>query len=250
MARFANLGPCNRKHDEFLRHQFLKESPADQYPTQMQFLRYLERLVADADVRINKGRGRLNRTLRPNLSDPEARQREEAAHEISEKISALLKQAEVHANEGRVDEVLELMNHVERHLEEKSQLENMNLPPENPQARNQEKQMLLCDVCGAFLVQNDAEQRVTSHLQGKQHLGYIQIRKTIQELKAIQPPSATASSSAAVSGVRSESRHRSQESDGYRDDRYSSRRSSHDRGSRGRRDDDRYRSNSRDNRRY
>jgi hypothetical protein len=61
----------------------------------------------------------------------------------------------------------------------------MNVPQDNLQMRTQEKQMQVCDICGAFLVQNDAEQRITSHLQGKQHTGFIAIRKKIEELKVM-----------------------------------------------------------------
>lgn len=46
-----------------------------------------------------------------------------------------------------------------------------------------EKAMEVCEVCGAFLIQSDAEARVLSHLNGKQHLGYKQIREKLAELR-------------------------------------------------------------------
>ncbi|GBO99762.1 Luc7-like protein 3 [Eumeta japonica] len=33
-----------------------------------------------------------------------------------------------------------------------------------------EKQMEVCEVCGAFLIVGDAQQRIEDHLMGKQHL--------------------------------------------------------------------------------
>lgn len=39
-------------------------------------------------------------------------------------------------------------------------------------AAAQEKQMEVCQVCGAFLIVGDAQQRIDDHLTGKQHLGY------------------------------------------------------------------------------
>lgn len=47
-----------------------------------------------------------------------------------------------------------------------------------------EKQMEVCEVCGAFLIVGDAQQRIEDHLMGKQHLGYSRLRKAIEEMYA------------------------------------------------------------------
>ena len=47
----------------------------------------------------------------------------------------------------------------------------------------QEKQMEVCEVCGAFLIVGDAQSRVDDHLMGKQHMGYAKIKSVIAELK-------------------------------------------------------------------
>lgn len=47
----------------------------------------------------------------------------------------------------------------------------------------QEKQMEVCEVCGAFLIIGDAQARVDDHLMGKQHMGYAKIKSTVEELK-------------------------------------------------------------------
>ena len=47
----------------------------------------------------------------------------------------------------------------------------------------QEKQMEVCEVCGAFLIVGDAQSRVDDHLSGKQHVGYARIKSTIAEMK-------------------------------------------------------------------
>jgi len=46
----------------------------------------------------------------------------------------------------------------------------------------QEKQMEVCDVCGAFLIVNDVQQRVDDHLQGKQHVGYGRLKTALDEI--------------------------------------------------------------------
>lgn len=51
----------------------------------------------------------------------------------------------------------------------------------------QEKKMALCDVCGSFLVANDAIERTQSHVMGKQHIGYGMVRDFITEYKVRSP---------------------------------------------------------------
>ena len=43
--------------------------------------------------------------------------------------------------------------------------------------------MRVCEICGAFLVVGDTEKRLQSHLEGKQHIGFALIRKTIADWK-------------------------------------------------------------------
>lgn len=45
-----------------------------------------------------------------------------------------------------------------------------------------EKQMEVCEICGAFLIVGDAQQRIEDHLMGKQHLGYSRLRKAVEEI--------------------------------------------------------------------
>lgn len=49
-------------------------------------------------------------------------------------------------------------------------------------AQAQEKQMEVCEVCGAFLIVGDAQQRIDDHLTGKQHLGYTRLRKAVEDM--------------------------------------------------------------------
>ena len=47
----------------------------------------------------------------------------------------------------------------------------------------QEKKMALCEICGSFLVANDAAERTQAHVTGKQHIGYGMVRDFIAEHK-------------------------------------------------------------------
>lgn len=52
-------------------------------------------------------------------------------------------------------------------------------------AASQEKQMEVCEVCGAFLIVGDAQQRIDDHLTGKQHVGFAKLRQAIQEIRDV-----------------------------------------------------------------
>lgn len=49
-------------------------------------------------------------------------------------------------------------------------------------AAAQEKQMEVCEVCGAFLIVGDAQQRVDDHLMGKQHVGYARLKAAVEDI--------------------------------------------------------------------
>lgn len=40
-----------------------------------------------------------------------------------------------------------------------------------------------CQVCGAFLIIGDVQQRIDDHLSGKQHLGYLQLKHAVEQLQ-------------------------------------------------------------------
>jgi hypothetical protein len=49
-------------------------------------------------------------------------------------------------------------------------------------AAAQEKQMEVCEICGAFLIVGDAQQRIDDHLMGKQHMGYARLKQAVEEI--------------------------------------------------------------------
>ena len=43
--------------------------------------------------------------------------------------------------------------------------------------------MEVCDVCGSFLIVNDAQSRVEEHISGKQHQGFAKLRSALEEIR-------------------------------------------------------------------
>ncbi len=124
---------------------------------------------------------------------------------MAAEIADLMQKAEDAGNEGEVDLSMELMSRVEMLKTKKAQLQAntggarseaviteysasqitlMQVLPDNPLSMTNVNQKLrVCDMCGAFLSIFDSDRRLADHFGGKMHLGYMQIRKKIEELK-------------------------------------------------------------------
>ena len=74
----------------------------------------------------------------------------------------------------------------EKLREEREQLRNMVRPgilrDNDYIMQQQQKAMEVCDICGAFLIVGDAQQRVDDHLMGKQHVGYARLRVAVDRI--------------------------------------------------------------------
>lgn len=111
---------------------------------------------------------------------------QEQINTMNEKIEKLLREAEEAGIRGDVDQAQSLMQMSDQLKEEKDELikqhESNGWSVTAEYAASQEKQMEVCQVCGAFLIVGDAQQRIDDHLTGKQHLGYSKLRKAVEEM--------------------------------------------------------------------
>ncbi|XP_072098578.1 luc7-like protein 3 [Mobula birostris] len=180
----SDLGPCEKIHDDNLRKYYEKSSRFMKVGYEKDFLRYLQNLMADVERRIRRGHARLalsqNTTTGATTGGPVSKN-EEKGQVLTEKIEELLEQIEELGSEGKVEEAQGMMKLVEQLKDEREQLRSASSTIESFAA--QEKQMEVCEVCGAFLIVGDAQSRVDDHLMGKQHMGYAKIKATVEELK-------------------------------------------------------------------
>uniref|UniRef100_A0A803XKP2 LUC7 like 3 pre-mRNA splicing factor n=2 Tax=Meleagris gallopavo TaxID=9103 RepID=A0A803XKP2_MELGA len=179
----SDLGPCEKIHDENLRKQYEKSSRFMKVGYERDFLRYLQSLLAEVERRIRRGHARL--ALSQNQQSSGAAgptgKNEEKIQVLTDKIDVLLQQIEELGSEGKVEEAQGMMKLVEQLKEERELLRSTTSTIESFAA--QEKQMEVCEVCGAFLIVGDAQSRVDDHLMGKQHMGYAKIKATVEDLK-------------------------------------------------------------------
>ncbi|MEQ2202444.1 hypothetical protein XENOCAPTIV_000072 [Xenoophorus captivus] len=179
----SDLGPCEKIHDENLRKLYEKSSRFMKEGYERDFLRYLQSLLAEVERRIRRGHARLALSqAQQNAGGPgPSGKNEEKVKVLTEKIEDLVVQIEELGSEGRVEEAQGMMKLVEQLKEEREMLSSTPSTIESFAA--QEKQMEVCEVCGAFLIVGDAQSRVDDHLMGKQHMGYAKIKSTVEELK-------------------------------------------------------------------
>jgi hypothetical protein len=80
---------------------------------------------------------------------------------------------------GRLEESENLMRQIDRMKENKSEFISMT---EHPLILK-DKQMKVCEVCGAMQALQDNEKRLQTHLEGKLHTGYLKIREHLDILR-------------------------------------------------------------------
>ncbi|KAL2555904.1 LUC7 N-terminus domain-containing protein [Forsythia ovata] len=182
----SDLGVCPRIHDPKLKESFEKSPRHDSYVPKFEaeLALFCEKLVSDLDRRVKRGQERLEQEVEVPPPLPLSAEKSEQLSVLEEKIKNLLEQVESLGETGKVDEAEALMRKVDTLNAEKTAL------TQQPQQDKllmiaQEKKMALCEICGSFLVANDAAERTQSHVTGKQHMGYGMVRDFLSEYKVL-----------------------------------------------------------------
>jgi len=200
----SDLGPCEKIHDDQLRREFEKERESTRDRYERRFISFLQDIVYLLERKIQRGRARINLELSDTSTENKlTKTQRDRLHDIEDQIEDGLTQMEDLGNKGKVQEAQELLAKVETLKKEKITIKAF-----AAQAAGQEpgKKLIVCDVCGAFLVLNDAESRVDAHLQGRTHQGFQLIRDKIEELMEKQDKAANQSGDGSRSRSRSKKR--------------------------------------------
>ncbi|KAF3452485.1 hypothetical protein FNV43_RR02918 [Rhamnella rubrinervis] len=102
-----------------------------------------------------------------------------------EMINEKLKKAEDLGEQGMVDEAQKALEEAEALKKLPSRQEPVLDSSKYTAAdvRITDQKLRVCDICGAFLSVYDSDRRLADHFGGKLHLGYMQIREKLAELK-------------------------------------------------------------------
>ncbi|KAG5896965.1 hypothetical protein JTB14_024811 [Gonioctena quinquepunctata] len=189
----VDLGACSKVHDEEVKKLFDKAKPTHHRKLQYQedFLRFCSSMMNDVERKIIKGKQRLalsasEKNDTPSLSPVQTQKNQEQIQLLNERINDLEAEAEKAGTDGNVEQAQGLMKLCDQLKDERDnlrkQLDNGQFTATAELAAAQEKQMEVCEVCGAFLIVGDAQQRIDDHLMGKQHMGFARLKAAVDEV--------------------------------------------------------------------
>jgi hypothetical protein len=177
----ADLGPCNKVHDEQLRAQYEKSSRHGRLGYEDDYERFLRSLLMDVERKIKRGQERLRLTQSDmaNQKTP-IQMKQERVDNLKEQINDQIRVAERFGEEGKIEEAQATLADAEKL---KSECKYPETQLEFAQNNMEQKQMEVCEVCGSFLIVNDAQSRVEEHISGKQHMGYAKLRTALDDIR-------------------------------------------------------------------
>ncbi|CAE7681389.1 Luc7l3 [Symbiodinium sp. CCMP2592] len=174
------MPPCNKIHSEVLRDTFEAHPEVVKYRRtfEEQFLKYLERVTRECDMFIGrekikcrpKGSGGVTTRMPPDV--------QEKYDALQKEHQKLVKEAEEKADESlsRSEELTRQALEVEQELNDYQKRYRFEFPGEE-----------VCEVCGVRYASQAADNpdwhERASHLNGKMHHGWLQIRQKLQQLK-------------------------------------------------------------------
>ncbi|ELU01945.1 hypothetical protein CAPTEDRAFT_158319 [Capitella teleta] len=175
-----DLGDCLKIHDPALRADYDVAAKKRDYYYDIDALEHLENFINDCDRKTELSKKRLKES-QEELSE-EANAKADSIHVLGEQIGTKLAKAEEMGADGSVEESLKLMEEVEELKKAKTAAE-ADYRNSIPASRYQQQKLRVCDVCSAYLGIHDNDRQLADHFGGKLHLGFIQIREKLDELK-------------------------------------------------------------------
>uniref|UniRef100_F6YEV6 LUC7 like n=1 Tax=Ornithorhynchus anatinus TaxID=9258 RepID=F6YEV6_ORNAN len=186
---FRSLGESSRfsKHDPYLHGADdlrvggrLNQLMIPSVSLQTQAMDHLESFIAECDRRTELAKKRLAETQEEISAEVSAKA--EKVHELNEEIGKLLAKAEQLGAEGNVDESQKVLMEVEKVRAKKKEAEE-EYRNSMPASSFQQQKLRVCEVCSAYLGLHDNDRRLADHFGGKLHLGFIQIREKLDQLR-------------------------------------------------------------------
>ncbi|KAM4022178.1 putative RNA-binding protein Luc7-like 2 isoform 2-T2 [Anomaloglossus baeobatrachus] len=177
-----DLGECMKVHDLALRADFEIASKQQVFFFELDAMDHLQSFIADCNRRTDIAKRRLADTQEEISAEVAAKA--EKVHELNEEIGKLLAKAEQLGAEGNVEESQKVMDEVEQTRIRKREAEEI-YRSSMPASSFQQQKLRVCEVCSAYLGLHDNDRRLADHFGGKLHLGFIEIRDKLDELKKV-----------------------------------------------------------------
>ncbi|ETN78603.1 hypothetical protein NECAME_10232 [Necator americanus] len=189
-----DLGFCPYPiHDEALKKRYQESHRFGRLGYEEKYLERLNRMHNEVRRKIEKNEARLVHTradthVSCEVYDKKKAELIEKREMIGRRIEGLMEEAEIEGQQGNVaaaqtavqkaDELTKEREDLKKQ-EEELELERQRAITMEDQLTAGNKQMQVCQVCGCFMLTNDAQSRIDDHLSGKLHIAYTRIKEQI-----------------------------------------------------------------------
>eukprot|EP00697_Spironema_sp_BW2_P011039 gnl/Spiro4/265_TR164_c0_g1_i2.p1 gnl/Spiro4/265_TR164_c0_g1~~gnl/Spiro4/265_TR164_c0_g1_i2.p1 ORF type:complete len:264 (+),score=71.22 gnl/Spiro4/265_TR164_c0_g1_i2:89-880(+) len=182
-----DMGDCDKLHSAPCKQQYDEQKHRGRdYGYERDLMEYLGSLVRECDVKISRAQKRLEEdgdadmTVGVGGETPELRS-------ITLEIQELQGKAEELGEQGNVSESMAALERADALKKRKTALiaqvaATASMPPPSDGMPTRQK-LRVCDVCGARLSMSDSDRRLADHFGGKMHMGYLQMRQRLSQLR-------------------------------------------------------------------
>ncbi|CAJ0597523.1 unnamed protein product [Cylicocyclus nassatus] len=180
-------------HDEALKKRYQESHRYGRLGYEEKYLERLNRMHNEVRRKIEKNEARLEHTradthVSSEVYDKKKKDINERREVLGRKIEGLMQEAEIEGQQGNVGAAQKAVQKADefakeretlRRQEEDLELERQKAITMEEQLTAGNKQMQVCQVCGCFMLTNDAQSRIDDHLSGKLHIAYTRIKEQI-----------------------------------------------------------------------
>ena len=177
-VKSSNIGECHYRHDQQFKISFESDPNREYYQIKYEedLISFLESITSELDIKIKRCLERIEMPPPEQILNKDAQiELENIDKEITEKI----KEAEHLGEKGLIDQSEKLMKEIEQIKIQRNLLTNT----KEHAAIYKDRQMKVCEICGALQSAIDNEKRIQTHKEGKIHSAYLKIRQCLDLLR-------------------------------------------------------------------
>ena len=177
-VKSSNIGECHYRHDQQFKINFENCPNKEYYQTKYEesLIVFLESIIADVESKMKRCLERIEAPIPDQIINKE---NQEKIEKLDQQITEKIRQAENLGELGMIDESEKLMKEIEQIKVERNVLTNTKEYP----AIYKDRQMKVCEICGALQSAQDNEKRIQTHKDGKIHSAYLKIRQYLDLLR-------------------------------------------------------------------
>jgi hypothetical protein len=172
----SDIGRCKyAKHEGYLRDRYQGEERENEEDYERELMLLLEDLLIGTEKRKVRTKEKL-KSNKTNASDCNE-SIEEQMNGFECQLYDIFSKMEVLGMCGRVKESFNLIHEAEQI---RGKLERLREQYATKSAN--ENKMTICEVCGALLILNETQKRLSKHYEGKLHRGFVKLRNKLADL--------------------------------------------------------------------